>query len=68
MGLSENSFKSDMKTIVSSYNNEQFRTSTQLAKHIWQLKERNTKHSITWKIMDRANPMMGNPSVITYVF
>ena len=34
--------------------------STELSNHTWELKEKNIEHTVSWKILDRAQPF--NPT------
>ena len=60
VGLTENSFKTRFANHKSSFKDPKKRLSTELSKHIWQLKESNTKFQIAWKILKHASPF--NPA------
>jgi hypothetical protein len=56
IGLAETSFKARYRNHVSSFNNERYRNSTELSKHVWNLKDQNIEHNITWTIVKHARP------------
>lgn len=56
VGLTENDFKTRYRNHTSSFRNASSRNSTELSKHIWQLKDKNIDHKITWRILARARP------------
>ena len=41
---------------VISFRNEKRKRATELSKHIWSLKQSNTRHSIRWKIIKKCQP------------
>ena len=56
IGLTENTFKTRFTNHKASFNHKTKRLKTELSKHIWQLKESNTRFKITWKILKQASP------------
>ena len=56
IGLTENTFKTRFTNHKASFNHKTKRLNTELSKHIWQLKESNTRFKITWKILKQASP------------
>jgi hypothetical protein len=56
IGLTENTFKTRYTGHKYSFKHSSNRTATELSKHIWSLKDSNTNHSITWKIIKTATP------------
>ena len=56
IGLTANSFKTRYNAHKSSFTHKDKRNSTELSKHIWQLKDNNTPYNITWKIIQHAQP------------
>ena len=56
IGLTENTFKTRFTNHKASLNHKTKRLNTELSKHIWQLKESNTRFKITWKILKQASP------------
>ena len=56
IGLTENTFKTRFTNHKASFNHKTKRLNTELSKHIWQLKESNTRFRITWKILKQASP------------
>lgn len=55
VGLTENSFKLRYNNHTCSFVNNSKRTATTLSRHVWKLKDQNIPHSITWRIIDKAN-------------
>ncbi len=56
VGLTENSFKTRYANHKSSFNLYEKRNSTELSKHIWELKRNNIDFTIKWKTLKRAKP------------
>ena len=56
IGLTENTFKTRFTNHKASFNHKTRRLNTELSKHIWQLKESNTRFKITWEILKQASP------------
>ncbi len=56
VGLTENSFKTRYANHKSSFNSYEKRNSTELSKHIWELKRNNIDFNIKWKTLKRAKP------------
>ena len=54
VGLTETSFKARFANHKSSFNDK--RLSTELSKHVWNLKEAKLKFKITWKILKQTFP------------
>ena len=54
LGVHKTSFKHKPKPGAKSNNG------TELSTHIWELKDQNINHTLSWKILDRAQPF--NPS------
>ena len=50
-GLAETPFKDRYRNHVSSFNNEQHKTKTELSKYVWSLKNENKIPTIKWKIL-----------------
>ena len=55
-GLTAGQFKNRYNKHSSDFNNEKQKKSTELSKHVWKLKEKNTPHSISWKIIAKTKP------------
>ena len=55
-GATENEFKLRYPAHTLSFNNENYKNSTELSKYIWQLKGQNRDFSIEWKILKNAKP------------
>ena len=53
IGSTGTSFKARFANHKRSFANEKQASSTALAKHIWQLKKDNIKHTVTWRIVQR---------------
>ena len=56
IGLTENTFKSRYSSHSSSFKHEKLRHSTELSKKVWELKDRNIPHKISWRIVQHAHP------------
>ena len=56
IGLSEPSFKLRYANHLQSFRHERHENSTELSKHVWNLKRSNTPYTIRWKIARRAHP------------
>ena len=56
IGLTSNSFKTRYATHKASFLHTEKRHQTELSKYIWTLKDKNTPHTITWRIIRRAQP------------
>ena len=56
IGITENEFKTRYNQHTSSFRLSHKSSSTSLSEHIWKLKENNTDHTITWKILEKAQP------------
>ena len=56
VGLTETSSKARFANHKSSFNDPSKRLSTELSKHVWNLKEANMKFKITWKILKQTSP------------
>ena len=54
IGLTADTFKIRIGNHKKSFNHEQYKTESELSKHIWKLKEDNIGYKITWKIIDRG--------------
>ena len=55
-GLTEPAFKFRYNNHISSFNNREKRTSTSLAKHVWDIKDKNMHYDIDWEIIRYAAP------------
>ena len=51
LGLAETSFKDRYRNYISSFNNEQNKTKTELSNYVWSLKNKNKIPTIKWKIL-----------------
>ena len=56
VGLCEPTFKERISNHKKDFKHQKYENSTELSKHIWKLKNQNTDYSISWKILDRAQP------------
>ena len=54
IGMTETPFKTRYANHKQSFNHEKYRHQTELSKHVWRLKEKNTKYKITWKVIQKA--------------
>ena len=56
IGITENEFKTRYNQHTSSFRLSHKSSTTSLSEHIWKLKENNTDHTVTWKILEKAQP------------
>ena len=56
IGLTEPPFKTRYGNHLYSFRNENRKTSTELSKYIWELKESKTPYNIAWSIVKHATP------------
>ena len=56
VGIIENEFKTRYNQHTSSFRLSHKSSATSLSEHIWKLKENNTDHTVTWKILEKAQP------------
>ena len=56
IGLTENSFKTRFANHKPSFTNPSKKHSTELSKHVWQLKDTKTDFKILWKILKQDTP------------
>ena len=56
IGLAETSFKVRYANHKTSFHNEKYRNSTELSKHLWNLRDTHKMYLITWSIKERARP------------
>ena len=56
IGITENEFKTRYNKHTSSFRLSHKSSATLLSEHIWKLKENNTDHTVTWKILEKAQP------------
>ena len=49
-----------------SFTHQEKRNSTELSKHIWQLKDSNTNFSISWKLLEQSTPLKMGQKVAHY--
>ena len=56
VGLSAPPFKNRFYGHKGSFTHEENRKETTLSKHIWELKDRNSPFTLSWKIVSRAQP------------
>ena len=56
VGLTENSFKTRFANHKASLSTPSKKHSTELSKHIWQLKDAKTDFNVSWKILKQAKP------------
>lgn len=55
-GLTSTMFKTRYTSHRASFTDARKKNSTELSKHVWNLKEKGTPHTITWKILKHAQP------------
>ena len=56
IGLTSNEFKTRYNNHKSTFRHNKNRFSTELSKHIWDLKDNNKQFEISWKIICKAKP------------
>ena len=56
IGLTEKEFRTRYNQHTSSFRHSDKPSATSLSEHIWKLKENNTDHTVTWKILEKAQP------------
>ena len=56
IGITENELKTRYNQHTSSFRLSHKSSTTSLSEHIWKLKENNTDHTVTWKILEKAQP------------
>ena len=56
IGITENEFKTRYNQHTSSFRLSHKSSATSLSEHICKLKESNTDHTVTWKILEKAQP------------
>ena len=56
VGLTATEFKSRFRNHQVSFNKETHKNDTELSKHIWQLKGKEQRLTIKWKILAKAKP------------
>ena len=56
VGLTENSFKTRFTNHKASFSTPSKKHSTELSKHIWQLKDTKTDFNVSWRILKQAKP------------
>ena len=58
-GTCEKTFKERYNNHTARFKNQSKQKSTELSKHIWQLKGNSIRHQISWDIASRARPYNG---------
>ena len=61
IGLTSTTSKERYNNRNKSFNHEKYENDTELSKYVWKLKKKNSKFSITWKIIIHATTK-GRPS------
>ncbi|XP_061900734.1 uncharacterized protein LOC133648549 [Entelurus aequoreus] len=56
VGLTEGEFKTRWNNHKASFRCKRLRNTTELSKHIWNLKDNNVEYSITWQILASSTP------------
>ena len=54
IGLTSTTSKERYNNHSKSFNHEKYQNETELSKYVWKLKKKNSKFSITWKIISQA--------------
>ena len=60
VGLTETTFKTRFNNHKTSFNNERYKTSTELSKYIWSLKQQDKQYTIKWAMLKQATPYTNN--------
>ena len=63
IGLTEGTFKKRFYGHVNSFKHENYESSTELSKKVWELKRKNIKYKISWRIIDKTHPYKGGGAV-----
>ena len=63
IGLTEGTFKKRFYGHSSSFKHENNENSTALSKKMWELKRKNIKYKISWRILDKTRPYKGGTTV-----
>ena len=56
IGVSAPPWKQRYRNHINSFSNKNKKGETMLSTHIWDIKERGTKYTVSWKIVDKGNP------------
>ena len=56
VGLCSPPFYTRFRNHRKSFNNRNYSTETELSKCVWNLKDRNVRYDLSWKIVDRGKP------------
>ena len=56
IGITEREFKTRYNQHKSSFRLSHISLATSLSEQVWKLKESNTDHRVTWKILEKAQP------------
>ena len=56
VGITSTTFKERFRNHDVSFNDERKKYSTELSKHIWDLKANDIRYSITWKVLEKRKP------------
>ena len=54
IGMTANNFKQRYSIHLKSFRNKKYAKETELSKHIWDLKRKNKRFSLTWSVLKRA--------------
>ena len=57
IGLTADPFKNRYGNHLKSFRHKKYISDSELSKHIWKLKDENKSYTISWKIIDRGNPL-----------
>ena len=68
IGLLGRTLKERYRNHIKDFNNSKYRNSTELTKHIWQLKENNKDFEIDWKILKRMSSVQNNGRCNLYLY
>ena len=55
-GVTEGEAKSRLSTHKTSFNDQNYRNSSELSKFIWEKKENNREYQLQWNIIDESQP------------
>ena len=56
IGITEGPFKSRLNDHTKTFRNIRYEKSTEISKKVWELKQKNQKFDISWKILEKTHP------------
>ncbi len=62
IGLTEGPFKTRYNGHKQTFRHEKYRSGSEISKKVWELKDMNQNHCITWRVLQRAHAYKGGGS------